>query len=105
VRQINHAKLSVIDILVTHELSEKEQALTAKLQKQFQECRSIITQAPDIIKTKEAEVIRIQGAINGMAVLIATQQGLIANEGDTVKFDDGLTTLTITAAPEEPAAS
>lgn len=87
-----------------YQLSDPEKLAVADLKQQFIEMGSMIEQLEKLIEQKRTDVVTLQGATKGMALLIAKQQGMFTGN-EVCRFDDDCTTLTVTPAvtSAEPA--
>lgn len=71
-----------------YQLNDIEKQAVAKLKQNYLDVQKIIEQ-------KQKDLIAIQGAVDGMALLIASQQGMIVNGDEQVRFDTELTTISV----------
>ena|SRR5579862_5929483 len=81
-------------------LTEQEKKSVAKMNKQFVDTKANLENARRIADEQQNNLIAIQGAVNGMALLIAHQQGLIVTGQETVQFDENFESILVTA-PEQ----
>lgn len=85
-------------------LTEAEQTTVKKLRSQLADTQNIIEQARKILSEHQAKVTAINGALQGVVMLMADQQGLLESDKDTVSLNEEGDRLTVTRAQAEPEA-
>lgn len=83
-----------------YSLSEKETAILKRLQAQHTEVQAVIQQCEEAIVKGKTELTQIQGAVNGIALMLASQQGF-STEKSGVQFNSDFTQITVSTPKEE----
>lgn len=79
-------------------LTTAEQEAVAKIEEQSQEAKNIANQASEILKQQQKRLLALEGAKQGIILLIASQQGLMKAGTETVSLNADGTELVV----EEP---
>lgn len=85
---------------MTHTLTKRERETIDKLRQQHAEALEMVERAKRVIDEKQREALAISGALQGAALLLASQNGLVKSDKDSIQFSDDFTTLTVTPAAE-----
>lgn len=81
---------------MTYTLTDLDRAAIDKLRKQHAEALEVIERAKQVLDQKQREALAISGALQGAALLLASQRGLVKSDRDSIQFSDDFTTLTVT---------